>query len=84
MRGPDRSGEQTLYAAAPSPLRRHGGEKINGYVMGERKARQISPGLGGQETSWMAYVVRNVRVPCARAEYVKSKDPVNASRWSQD
>jgi hypothetical protein len=34
------------------------------------------------ELEWLT-VVRNVRALC-RAEYVMSKDPVNAWHWSQD
>jgi len=48
------------------------------------EARQSSPVLGGQETSWMAYGGQKRACALRRAEYVKSKDPVNASHWSQD
>lgn len=65
MRGPDRSGEQALYAAAPSPLRRHGGEKINGYVMGERKRDRFRQVWEVKRRAGWPTVVRNVRVPCA-------------------
>ena len=47
-------------------------------------ARQSSPGLGSQETNWMAYGGQKRACALCRTEYVGSKDPVNALRWSQD
>ena len=53
-------------------------------VMGERMRGRVRQGLGGQETSWIAYGGQKRACALHRAEYVKSKDPVNASHWSQD
>jgi hypothetical protein len=51
---------------------------------GRAEARQSSPGPGSRETSWMAYGGQKRACALCRAEYVESKDLVNASRWSQD
>ena len=64
-------------------LRRHGGEKIHGYVWASGSAAEFAS-LGGQETGWMTYGGQKRACALCRAEYVKSKDPVNASHWSQD
>jgi len=48
---------------------------------GQAEAGQSSPGLGGQE---MTYGGQKRACALRRAEYVKSKALVNASRWSQD
>jgi hypothetical protein len=54
------------------------------YVMGERNRGRVRQVWEVRRRAGWPTVVRNVRVPWCRAEYVKSKDPVNASHWSQD
>ena len=64
----------------PSPVREHGSEKINGCVIGERKRGRVRQVREVKRRTWWPTVVRNVVCASHRAEYVKSKDPVNASR----